>query len=306
MAIINRYNSIKKFLPIYVLMLPGLILLFIFAYIPMIGLLMAFKDYKIMSGFWGIITSPNIGLSNFQKFFSSIYFGRILSNTLLLSLYSFIFGWWVPIVLAILFNELRSLYFKKFVQTVSYLPYFLSTVIVVGILNAMVSPTYGLINGLLTKLGYDAIFFLGDPKYFRGIYTFLGIWKGAGWGTIVYLAGITTIDIEQYESAIIDGASRFRRIWHITIPGISNLIILLLILRAGSVLSVDFETIFLIYSPAIYDTADVISTYVYREGVINGSFSYASAVGLFNSIIGMILIYMSNKIANKTGNQGIW
>jgi putative aldouronate transport system permease protein len=302
----NKLIKIKKYMPIYILMLPALILLFVFSYIPMSGILLAFKDFKYGLGFWGIFTSPGVGLANFEKFFGSYYFFRILKNTLLLFFYTTLWGFWPGITFAILLNELKGKYYKKFVQTISYLPYFLSTVIIVGLIEFIISPRDGLVNNLLVSLGFDSHYIQVDPKYFRFIYVLTRIWKGTGWNAIIYLAAITSIDQELYEAAIIDGATRFQRIRYITIPGVLNIFILLNILSLGNALNADFELVFLYYSPSIYNVADIIDTYVYREGLIAGNFSYATAVGLFKSIIGLFLVFGANSLAKKAGKEAIW
>lgn len=306
MGIVHKKSSFKKFIPLMILALPGVLLLFIFNYIPMVGILSAFQDYKISWGIWGIFFSPYIGFKNFEKFFNSIYFSRILINTLVLNLYSFIFGFWIPILLALLFNELNNIYMKKFVQTVSYLPYFLSSVIIIGILNAMISPTYGIINGILGSMGLNPIFFLGDPKYFRTLYTIIGIWQYSGWSSIIYVAAITSINPELYESSVIDGANRFQRAWHITLPGIAGIIMIMLIFTVGNALNADFEKVFLMSSPPIYETADIIDTYVYRVGLLDGNWGYGAAVGLFKSAIGLVLVFITHKTAKRTTGMGLF
>lgn len=299
-------KKIKKYKVVYLLLLPTVISCFIFNYIPMSGVLMAFKQYRVGQGFAAIFTSPNVGFMHFKRLFTSYYFYTIMRNTLLISFYKIIFVFPAPIIFALLLNELSSRKFKRIVQTVTYLPNFLSTVVVSGLVIAFLSPTYGLLNSVIHSLGYDPIFFLGDARYFRSIIVIIDAWKSTGWSAIIYLAAITSIDQEIYEAARIDGASKFKQIWHITLPELSNLIILLFILRIGDILNAGFDMIFLLYSPPVYSVGDIIDTYVYREGLVNSSFSFSTAVNLFKSVAGFILIVVTNKIANKFGKQGIW
>lgn len=291
---------------IYMLLLPGILYYLIFHYLPMLGIVIAFKDYKPYFGLEGIFTSPWVGLKHFKKFFGSAYCGRLIRNTLLLSIYHLIWGFPVPIILALFINELRGRIFKRTVQTISYLPHFLSTVIVCGIIRSLVSVDGGLINVIIKAFGGEPISFLSYPQYFRTIYTASGIWSSMGWSSIVYIAAMAGIDQELYDAAKVDGAGVLKRMWHITIPCIMPTICLKLILQIGDLLSVGSGKILLLYNPQIYSTADVISTYVYREGIGNMNFSYATAVGLFNSIVGIILVVSANTIVKKLGQEGIW
>lgn len=272
----------------------------------MAGIAMAFKDYKLGTGFAGVFTSPNIGFDNFRSLFLSFYFWQILRNTLLISFYKLLFVFPAPIILALFLNELRALPFKRVVQTVSYLPHFLSAVIVQGLVLAILSPTYGVVNTVRQLMGMPAQHFLADARYFRAIIVGIDIWQGLGWGAIIYLAAISAIDPEQYEAATIDGAGRIRQAWNITIAGIADLIMLLFILRIGNVLNAGFETIFLLYSPTVYSVGDIIDTYAYREGLINANFGFGTAIGLFKSVVGFVLIVVTNRLANHFGRQGIW
>jgi putative aldouronate transport system permease protein len=267
------------------------------------GLQIAFKDYSLFKGLAG---SPWVALDNFKEFFNSPYFLRNLKNTFVINLYSLIFGFPAPIILALLFNEVKSAFFKKSVQTMTYLPHFVSTVIVAGIVTNLLAPSNGLINILIDKFGGEKIYFLTKPEYFRTIYTAMNIWKEAGFGAIVYIAALSSVDQEQYEAATIDGANKWKQVIHVTLPGILPTIVIMLILRIGSLLDVGYESIILLYQPATYETADVISTYVYRAGLQEGRYDLATAVGLFNSIVALILVYSANKISNKVSENGLW
>lgn len=287
----------------YMLFLPVLAWYILFCYVPMYGIVIAFKDYNL---FTGIADSPWVGFKHFQQFFESMFFGRLVRNTFLISFYGLIFGFPAPILLAILFNELKNGLFKKVVQTISYLPHFISTVIIVSMFVSFLSPNGGLINNLIMAFGGKPIYFLGDPKYFRTIYTVMGIWQGVGWGTIIYLAALAGINTELYEAAIIDGCNRFKQTIHVTLPGIVSTIIIMLIFRVGALLSVGSESIILMYNPAIYETADVISTYVYRRGLIEAQYSFGAAVGLFNAVIGIVLISITNALAKRYSETSLW
>ena len=299
-------KKIIKYRLVYFLILPSVICYIIFAYLPMAGVLMAFKDYQVGRGFKGIFTSPSVGFEHFQRLFKSYYFFSILRNTIVISFYKIIFCFPAPIIFAILLNELRIAYFKRFVQTVTYLPHFLSTVVVTGLVLAMLSPSYGLVNAVLGTMGLEPVHFLANSRYFRSIIVVIDVWKGTGWSAVIYLAAISSIDPQLYESATIDGAGKFRQIWNITLPSLLDLIILLLILRIGDILNAGFEQIFLLYSPPVYSVGDIIDTFVYREGLVNSNYGFSTAVGLFKSVVGLMLIVGSNKLANKFGRQGIW
>jgi putative aldouronate transport system permease protein len=269
----------------------------------MYGIVIAFKNYNI---FTGIGKSPWVGLRYFKQFIDSMFFWRLIRNTFLISLYGLVFGFPAPIVLALLFNELKNGLFKKVAQTISYLPHFISTVIIVSMVVQFLSPSRGLINNIIVMFGGTRTYFLGDPKYFRTVFTLMGIWSGVGWGTIIYLAALTGINPELYEAAIIDGCGRMGQTWHITLPGIANTIIIMLIFRVGSLLSVGSESIILMYNPVIYETADVIGTYVYRRGLVEAQYSFGAAVGLFNAVIGLVLISGTNALAKRFSETSLW
>ncbi len=298
--------KIKKYRFSYILLLPGLIYFIVFAYIPMMGIFIAFKDVSPFDGIAGMISSEWVGLKHFERFFNSALFGTILGNTIIISLLKIVWGFPAPIILALLFNEIRNKYFKKSIQTISYLPHFISMVIFAGIIQDLLSTNGGAINEIVKLFGGEPIYFLGDPKYFRSILVVSDIWKSIGWGSIIYLAAITGIDQEQYEAAEIDGASRFRQTLHITLPSITGTIVIMLILRVGTILSAGFDQVYMLYSPAVYEVGDIIDTYVYREGIELANYSYSTAVGLFKSIVGAIMVIATNSIAKKLGHQGVW
>lgn len=299
----SRWAKIKKNKLLYLMFLPVVVYYLIFHYAPMFGIVIAFKDYNAFTGF---IRSPWVGLKHFKDFFSSPYCWRLIRNTFLISFYGLIFGFPAPILLALLLNELKDGWFKKTTQTISYLPHFVSTVIIVGMYVNFLSPSTGLINNIIEKLGGERIYFLNEPKYFRSLYTIMNIWKGVGWGSIIYLAALTGIDPELYEACIIDGGGRLRQTWHITLPGIANTVIIMLIMRIGRLLSVGYESIILMYTPATYETADVISTYVYRRGLVDADYSFSTAVGLFNSVVGFIFIFTANALAKRFSETSLW
>ncbi len=299
-SLIHRYKLY------YFLIAPGIIYYLIFHYIPLYGVVIAFKDVSPFDGVKEILTSEWVGLKHFRNFTNSYYFWDIMRNTLLISLYRLIFGFPAPILLAILLNEAKNILFQRIVQTVSYLPHFISMVIVAGLLTTFLTTDGGIVNSLLQQMGLKQIFFLGDANYFRSVLVISGIWKEVGWGTIIYLAAIAGIDAHLYEAAKLDGAGRMRQIWHVTLPGMSFIITLLLILSIGGLLDAGFEQIFLLYSPSVFKVADIIDTYVYRKGLVDLQYSYAAAVNLFKSLIAVILLLGANYLAKKYKQEGIW
>ena len=285
------------------MILPVVLYYIVFCYLPMVGALIAFEDYSPGKGIFG---SPWVGFENFQLFFGGVYFWRLLRNTLLISVYHLLWGFPVPIIFALMLNEFSNGVFKKTIQTVSYMPHFISLVVTCGMIINFLSPSTGILNIIIKNLGGKGINFLGYPKYFRTIYVASGIWQEFGWGSIIYIAALAGVDPEMYEAARIDGAGRFKQMVYITVPSISNTMIILLILNVGNIMSVGFEKINLLYTPSTYETADVISTYVYRMGLQSLQYSFSSAVGLFNSVINVILLVASNTIARKVTGSGIW
>lgn len=292
----------KRNYDFYILLIPGIIFSLIFRYTPMYGLIIAFKDFNIFEGF---LNSPWVGLEHFKNIFSDPYFYRVLFNTLLISIYKLIFLFPLPIIFAILLNELKNVILKRTIQTVVYLPHFLSWTIVYGIFFVILGSS-GVVNQLLQSIGLESISFFTDQSIFRSVLVGTEGWKTTGWGTIIYLAAITGIDPELYEAAIVDGANKFKQIIHITIPGIAPTIIVLLVLRLGNILRAGFTQILVMYNPAVYDVADIIQTYVYRTGLGQMRFSFSTAVGLFNSIVALMLIVLGNSLAKRLVNRSIW
>lgn len=299
----NRFARdfmLNKYL--YLMMLPVIAYYLIFHYAPMYGALIAFKDYSPMKG---IVGSDWVGLKHFYDFFNSYYFVRILKNTIIISLYSLIFEFPAPIILALLINEVRSRAFKRVAQTITYMPYFISLVVICGIITDFTNAD-GVINRLFMLLGYDGQAMLQKPDLFRPIYILSEIWQRIGWESIIYIAALMSIDQEQYEAARMDGASRFKQIFYITLPGIMPTIAIMLILRMGNLLNVGFEKIILLYNPITYEKADVISSFVYRKGLLEFGWSYSSAVGLFNSVINLALLVTANYISRKVNKSSLW
>lgn len=287
---------------LYLMMIPVLAYYFIFHYTPMYGAVIAFKDYSPMKG---ILGSDWVGMKHFVDFFDSYYFWRILKNTLLISLYSLVFEFPMPILLALLINEVRHRRFKRVVQTITYMPYFISLVVICGIITDFTNAD-GLINRMFMWLGYDGQAMLQRPDLFRPIYILSEIWQRIGWESIIYIAALSSIDQEQYEAARMDGANRLKQMFYITLPGILPTITIMLILRMGNLLNVGFEKIILLYNPVTYETADVISSFVYRKGLLEFGWSYSSAVGLFNSVINLILLITANYISRRVSNNSLW
>lgn len=287
---------------LYLMFLPVFIWYLLFAYLPMGGMVIAFQKYDIVKG---ILNSAWVGLTNFKILFTDPYFPRLFSNTLLLNIFGLIFGFPLPIILAIAFNEIRRKKFKKITQTISYLPYFISSVVVMSMVIQFVSNS-GLINMVLNKLGHESINFLQIPKYFRTIFISTGIWQGTGFGAIIYMAALAGIPDEQYEAATVDGAGKFQKMLYITLPGLAPTIVIMLLINLGSILNVGHERIILLYNPAIYETADVFNTYVYREGITKGRYSYAQAMSIFQNTVGFVLVYLANKITRKLDGTTLW
>ena len=295
-------ENIKKHKGMYLIAIPIVVYYLVFAYYPMYGVQIAFKDYSPKKGIWG---SEWVGFDHFISFFKSIYFGRVVSNTIKINLKNLIFGFPLPIIFAILLNELRSIKLKKCVQTLSYMPHFVSTVVIAGMIHQFTASD-GLITGILTLFGFPAQNLLLNPDLFQPIYVLSDIWQGLGWDSIIYIAAIAGVNTELYEAARIDGAGRFKQIWHVTLPGILPTIITMLILRIGGLLSMGFEKIILLYNASIYETADVISSYVYRKGLVDQNYSFSTAVGLFNSIINLTLIITANKLCKRYTETSLW
>lgn len=297
------YRQIVYHRSYYLLLLPGILYFIIFHYIPMWGVSISFLDYHPIKGLSG---SEWVGLKHFAVLFRSPDFWEVFRNTILISLLKIIFGFPAPIVLALLLNELGGRYFKRFIQTVAYLPHFLSWVIFGGIMVLILSPSSGIVNHIIKSLGGRPIFFLANQKWFVFVLVVSAIWKTAGWGTIIYLAKLSSIDPSLYQSAMIDGANRWQQVRYITLPCMLDLIVVMFILRVGHILDAGFQQILILYNPAVYDVADVFDTFVYRVGLTQLQYSFATAVGLFKSAVGLALVLMTNKIAKSFGDLGIW
>ncbi|NJD04646.1 MAG: sugar ABC transporter permease [Ruminiclostridium sp.] len=301
------WSTLKKYKMLYLMLLPGMLFFIIFSYLPMYGIVIAFQDYKPAYGLQGMINNPVwVGLEHFKDFFSSYYFARILGNTVIIFFLKMLIGFPAPIILALMLNELKNRVYKKAVQTITYMPHFLSMVIVTSIVVLLLNPSNGIINQIIMKLGKDPVYFLADTRYIRSILVIMGTWMGIGWGSILYLAAFAGINPELYENAQIEGAGKFQQVIYITLPSISFIISITLILSMGSILSYGYEDILLLYSPPVYEKVDIIDTFIYREGLLVSRYSYGAAVGFFRNAIGLIMVILTNFLAKKFGNQGIW
>ena len=305
----DRYGAmllkdLSRYRFLYIMILPVLVYYTVFCYVPMYGILMAFQDYDMVKGIWG---SHWVGFKYFFEFFSSPYFGRTLRNTLLLNFYGLLFVFPFPIIFALLLNEVRKKTFKKVVQTISYMPFFISLVVVTGIIQDFTSQT-----GILTYLvqavtgNNDALNLLTKTQYFRPIYIISDIWQYTGFNSIIYISALSAINPELYEAATIDGAGRWKQMLNITLPGITPTIIILFILQLGSIMYVGFDKVFLLYNPSIYETSDVISTYIYRQGLLSGEFSYSTAVGFFNTVVNFIILIVANNISRRVNKVSLF
>lgn len=299
---LKLYTRIWRHREYYLLLLPAVIYVAIFCYVPMYGLQIAFKDYKVSLGVTG---SPWIGFRNFTDFFQGYHFWNLIRNTLVLSLYSLVAGFPIPILVALVLNELKP-EFKKVTQTVLYAPHFISTVVIIGMISIFFSPSMGVVNTMLHALGKDSIYFMGEPKYFRHLYVWSGVWQGMGWGAIIYLAALAGVDPGLHEAASIDGASRIQRILHINIPSIMPTIIIMLILQIGQIASVGYEKVYLMQNDLNLEVSEVISTYVYKRGLINNNYSFSTAVGLFNNVVNVILVLIANAISRKHSETSLF
>ncbi|GAA0178898.1 sugar ABC transporter permease [Clostridium sediminicola] len=305
----NAKEVLRKDWQLYVMLLPLFVWLCFFAYKPLYGLVIAFKDYSV---FKGVEASPWVGFEHFKYLLTgpgSVFFWRAFKNTVIISIYNILFGFPIPIILAIMFNEVKKVFFRKSVQTIVYLPYFFSDVVIAGIIISLLSPNIGVINNILISLGIieKGIYFLVEPKFFRSIFVLSDIWKTSGFNSIVYFAAMASISPILYEAAKIDGATKLQQIWYVTIPSIVPTIIIMLILRIGQLLNVGYERVLLLYTPQTYEVADIISTYIYRIGLKeNGMLDVAAAAGLFNSIIAFLLVFATNRITKKMTDTGLW
>lgn len=299
-----RRRNMRRNWDVYLMALPGLAFLIVFSYLPMYGIVIAFQKYRIAQG---ILGSRWVGLANFERLTYSLEFKRAFRNTLIISVMKMILGMPVPIIFSLLLNELNNKYYKSTIQTIVYIPHFISWVVISGIFIDLLSPSTGMVNMLIQALGGEPIYFMASPKWIRPTIYFTDIWKEFGWGTIIYLAAITGVDPQLYEAASIDGAGRFRQTIHVTLPAIRNTFVVLLIMRLGNIMSgANFEQIFMMYSPPVYEQIDIIPTYIYRVSFDTLDFSYTSAAGLFSSVIGSIMLVSSNALIRKLGGRGMY
>lgn len=288
---------------LYLMLVPAIVYYLVFCYVPMYGVSIAFKDFNPMLG---IIKSPWAGFETFEKLFGMEKFYSVFWNTIRISIARLIFGFPVPIIVALMLNEINHTGLKKVIQTIIYIPNFISWVVLGGILTSLLSMNSGIVNGIITALGFPPVGFLTDERFFVPTMVVSMIWKTFGWSTIIYLAAMAGIDQQLYEAATVDGANRWQRLWHITLPCIRSTIIVVLITRVGTLMQAGFEQIFVLYHPGVYGTADIIDTYVYRTGLQEGKFEMAAAVGLFKSVINFMLVVMANKLARRAGEEGIY
>lgn len=292
----------KRNRSLYLMVLPVILFYILFHYKPMYGAIIAFQDYNPRQGVTG---SEWVGFDQFIRFFTSPYFGRLVKNTLLLSVYGIIFGFPAPIILALLLNELRARRFKKTVQTITYLPHFISLVVVTGIIKDFTQST-GLINDIIVMFGGERSSLIQNPALYRTIYIVSDIWQGIGWGSIIYLSALSGVDQQLYEAASIDGAGRWKQLIHVTLPGIAPTIVIMLIMRMGQLLGTGYEKTILLYNEATYETADVIASCIYRVGILERNWSYSTAIGLFNSVINLALLIATNKISRRVSETSLW
>ena len=289
----------------YLMLIPAIVLLFIFHYIPIYGITIAFKDYKPRRGIMGSAWADNYGFEHFIRFFTGAHFPMLLRNTLTISIYSMVVGFPAPIILALLLNEVRHAKYKKVVQTISYMPYFISTVVICGMLKSFLAYD-GLAGALMKAIGMVPQSLLSDPKAFPSIIVWSGVWQGIGWNSIIYMSALSSIDQQLYEAARIDGCGRLRQAWHVTLPGIVPTIIVLLILSMGSLLSVSSDKILLLYTPLTYETGDVFGTYTYRLGIRGGKYDFTAAVGLAETVVNFLMVIFFNWVSKKTTEQSLW
>lgn len=288
---------------LYVLMLPALVYIVLFAYKPMYGILIAFKDFSMKKG---ILASPWVGFKNFERLFSSYWFPIILKNTLTISLLSLVIGFPIPIILALLLNEVRSNKFRSLVQTFSYAPHFISMVVMCGMVAMFLSPTTGVVNKLLNALGLESVFFMQEAGLFKWVYVLSGIWQGAGWSSVIYYAALSGVDKSLLEAADMDGATRLQKIWHVNLPVILPTILVMLILQCGSLLSVGYEKAYLLQTSSNLTGSEIISTYVYKVGLVQSDFSFSTAAGLFNTVVNCIILISANQLSKKVAKTGLF
>lgn len=296
-------KNFRKNWMLYVMILPVVIYYLIFAYTPMYGVILAFKNYRVKAG---ILGSPWVGFDHFTRFFNGYNFWTLIRNTLGISIYSLLVGFPIPIIFALLLNYIKNKPLKKTVQMVSYAPYFISTVVICGMLTIFMNPDTGIFNTILNFFGKESVNFLAKPQWFKSIYVWSGVWQGMGWSSIIYISALSGVDYEMHEAAIVDGATKVQRILHIDLPSIKPTVIMMLILQLGSLMGVGFEKVYLLQNTLNKSAASVISTYVYEVGLINSDYGYSTAVGLFNSIINVILLVAANQICKKVADESLF
>lgn len=298
----RNISLMRKDKLLYFMAIPGILYFIVFDYIPMYGILISFKDYSIYNGF---MESDWVGLDNFKQLFNTYGFTRALRNTIVISFYQLIFAFPVPIILAVLLNEIRKVAFQRFVQTAIYLPHFVSWIIIGGILFAILSPSTGVIREIASFFGYEGTIanLLNNKHYFRGVLVVSNVWKEAGFGTVLYMATITTINPQLYEAAKVDGAQKMRQIWHITLPGLRTTIVILFIFRVGQILNAGLEQVFALYSPLVYEVSEILDTYVYKLAFNEAKFALATATGVFKGLVGLTLVLIANYIAKKIDSE---
>lgn len=296
-------KTVKKDYQLYLLALPAIVYFILFHYWPMYGVQIAFKDFIAVKGITG---SPWVGFKHFERFFTSFQFWRLMKNTLGISIYQLVAGFPIPIIMALLLNQTRNKRFKKVVQTVTYAPHFISVVVLTGMMYIFLSPRNGIVNQFIGLFGKNSVFFLGDPKYFKSVFVFSGVWQNAGWGSIIYLAALSGINPELYEAAKVDGATKLQTIWNIDIPGIMPTAVILLIMNVGRIMDVGFQKAYLLQNSLNVEASEIIATYIYKIGLLQSQYSYSTAIGLFNTIINIILLVSVNKIAKKVSDTSLW
>lgn len=297
-----RFSMVRHW-QLYLLLLPTLVFFVMFKYIPMLGVQIAFRDYWASMGIWG---SNWVGLKHFSRFFSSYASENVIRNTIILSVYQLLLTFPFPIILALMLNNVTNTRYKKIVQTVTYMPHFISTVVLVSTMMIMFSPSVGIVNHLLKRFGFDEIYFFGDAAWFRHLYVISAVWQTTGWNSIIYLAALTSIDPSLHEAAMIDGATKLQRVRHIDLPGIAPTIVVMLILASGNLMSIGHEKVYLMQTSLNLDTSEIISTYVYKIGLLNNQFSYSTAINLFNSVINAVILVSVNSLSRKISDSSLW
>ena len=302
--LVGRFlTNLRKYWQYYILLLPALAYFLIFCYGPMYGAQIAFRNFNARDGITG---SAWVGFAHFERFFRSPYFGSLLRNTFVISIYGLLAGFPLPILLALSLNELKGTKVKKLAQTVTYAPYFISTVVMCGMLIAFLNPNTGIINKLIAALGGEPVPFLSEAALFPSIYVWSGVWQGTGWGSVIYFAALSGVDPQLLEAATLDGATRWQKIWYVNLPALMPTIVIMLIMNCGSLLSVGYEKVFLLQNALNLETSEVISTYVYKTGLVSAQYSFSTAIGLFNSVVNLILLVTVNAVSRRIGENSLW